>query len=260
VFRDVGSIDAGADFVHAIEKALAGARVVLVLIGNTWATETGQDGNPRLGDPRDFVRLEIATALAQGLPVVPVLVEGAQMPDARALPADLERLSRLQAVELSENRWEYDIGRLVETIARVAKLEPTAGPGRTGRRGLWFALAGIVLAAALGGGWYALRPPPPPPPPLEGVWKLPSGNTWTVWKEGAVYRVEETHVESKQVWKRGTGSVQGADAFVVDLDLVFDRNSVKYRYELRIAAEGKVLAGTVRDLVSGRQGQVTLVR
>jgi hypothetical protein len=261
VFRDVGSIDAGADFVHAIEKALAGARVVLVLIGNTWATETGPDGTPRLDDPRDFVRLEIATALAKGLPVVPVLVEGAQMPDARALPADLERLARLQAVELSEGRWAYDTARLVDTITRVAKLEPLGGSTRGGRRGSLYALAGVVLAAAIGGAWYALRPPPaPPPPPLEGVWKLPSGNTWTVWKDGAVYRVEETHVESKQVWKRGTGSVQGADGFIVDLDLVFDKDRVKYRYELRIAAEGKVLAGSVRDLVSGRQGQVTLVR
>jgi hypothetical protein len=260
VFRDVESIDGGTDFVQAIEKALAGARVMVVLIGNTWSAETKPDGTRRLDDPADFVRLEVATALRKGLPVVPVLVEGAQMPGADALPADLGPLARLQAVELSEGRWAYDTGRLVETVARVAKLEPGGARTRGGSRRAWIAIAVLLLAAAVGGAWYAQRPPPPPPPPpLEGVWRLPSGNYWTVWKDGATYRVEETHAETKQVWKRGTGTMAG-DVFTADLDLVFDKGSVLYRYELKLAAEGKVLAGTVRDLKSGRQGQVTFVR
>ena len=263
VFRDVESIDGGTDFVQAIEKALAGARVMVVLIGNTWASETRPDGGRRLDDPADFVRLEVATALKQGLPVVPVLVEGAQMPAESALPADLKPLARLQAIELSEGRWAYDTGRLLETIARVAKLVPGGAGTRVRSRAVWYAFAAILLAAVIGGAWYALRPPapppPPPPPPIEGVWKLPSGNYWTVWKDGAIYRVEETHLETKQVWKRGTGTMTG-DVFTADLDLVFDKGSVLYRYELKIAAEGKVLAGTVRDLKSGRQGEVTMVR
>jgi hypothetical protein len=259
VFRDVASIDGGTDFVHAIEKALAAARVAVVLIGNTWATETAPDGTRRLDDPRDFVRLEIATALRQGLPVVPVLVEGAQMPAESTLPADLKPLARLQAVELSEGRWEYDTGRLVDTIARVAKLEPKRPITRGASRGIWYALAALTLAATIGGAWFALRPPPAPM--LEGVWKLPSGSFWTVWKDGAGYRVEETHYESKQVWKRGTGEAQGGEGFVVELAPVFDDpRRYRYRYELKLAAEGKLLAGNVRETVTGRQGTVTLVR
>lgn len=259
VFRDVEAIDGGTDFVHAIEKALAGARVMLVLIGNTWASERSPDGGRRLDDPRDFVRLEIATALAAGLPVVPVLVEGVQMPGEDLLPSDLKALARLQAVELSEARWEYDTGRLVETVARIAGLA-ARGRRRTGdRRRLWLAIGALALTAAAGGAWYATRPPPAPA--LEGQWQLPTGSFWTVWKDGARYRVEETHYESKQVWRRGTGEARGAGAFVVELVPVFEQpGRARFHYELKLAAEGTILAGTIREAVSGRESSITLVR
>jgi hypothetical protein len=259
VFRDIEAIDGGTDFVHAIEQALAGARTVLVLIGNTWASETAPDGTRRLDDPRDFVRVEIATALAAGLPVVPVLVEGAQMPGEDRLPPDLQGLARRQAVELSEARWEYDTGRLVETVARVARLAPRGGRRPHRRRGLLLGLAALGLAAALGGVWYAARPRPAPA--LEGVWQLPTGSFWTVRRDGAGYRVEETHYESKQVWRRGTGAARGADAFVVELDPVFEQpGRARFRYDLTLAADGTILAGTIRETMSGREERVTLVR
>lgn len=259
VFRDVEAIDGGTDFVRAIEQALAGARVMLVLIGNTWASERAPDGTRRLDDPRDFVRLEIATALAAGLPVVPVLVEGAQMPGEDLLPHDLEALARLQAVEVSEARWEYDTGRLVETVARVAGLAPPGRRRPDDRRGLWLGLAALALAAALGATWYATRPAPAPA--LEGLWHLPTGSFWTVWKDGTGYRVEETHYESKQVWRRGTGEARGAASFVVELVPVFEPpGRARFHYELKLAADGTILAGTIRETASGREASVTLVR
>lgn len=259
VFRDVEAIDGGTDFVRAIEKALAGARVMLVLIGNTWSSERTADGARRLDDPRDFVRLEIATALAAELPVVPVLVEGVEMPGEELLPRDLKALARLQAVELSEARWEYDTGRLVETVSRVAGLAPRGRRHPDDRRGRWLGLAALALAAALGGAWYAMRPPPAPA--LEGHWHLPTGSYWSVWKDGAGYRVEETHYESKQVWRRGTGEARDGGAFVVELVPVFEQpGRARFRYELKLAADGTILAGTVRETVSGREASITLVR
>jgi hypothetical protein len=259
VFRDVESIDGGTDFVHAIDKALAGARVMLVLIGNTWSSETAPDGTRRLDNVGDFVRQEVATALAQGLPVVPVLVEGVQMPEEDLLPGDLKPLSRLQAVEVSEGRWDYDTGRLIETIARLTGLQPRGRRGPDKRRVLWVGLATLLVAAVTAGAWYAMRPAPGSP--LEGVWNLPTGSFWTVWKDGAGYRVEETHYESKQVWRRGTGEATGANGFVVDLVPVFEPpGRFRFRYELKLAANGTVLAGTIRETVSGREASITLVR
>ena len=81
VFMDIGGIARGQDFAQAIESALNACEVVLVLIGNAWVSCTGQDGRRRLDDPRDWVRLEVAAALRRDILVVPVLIDGARLPD-----------------------------------------------------------------------------------------------------------------------------------------------------------------------------------
>jgi hypothetical protein len=114
VFRDVNAIEPGADFVAAIENEVASCEVVLVVIGRQWLG-CASDGQRRLDNPNDYVRLEIASALAGNVHVIPVLVEGASMPRGHELPDDLKPLARRQALEVSETRWEFDVGRLIDT-------------------------------------------------------------------------------------------------------------------------------------------------
>lgn len=116
VFQDLEAIVPGSNFTHEIDAAIARCQVLVVLIGNTWLTEHATDGSPRLNDPRDFVRLEVASGLRAGTHVIPVLVEGTTMPAENALPDDLKPLARLQAIELSDTRWEYDIERLAKAV------------------------------------------------------------------------------------------------------------------------------------------------
>ena len=86
-------------------------------------------------------------ALAEpSLKVVPVLVEGAQMPDENDLPEDLQRLARLQAIELSENRWDYDMQRLAAVLAQAGVDPPAAARWPHWLGGL---VAGLILVAAL---------------------------------------------------------------------------------------------------------------
>lgn len=113
VFRDQDSIAAGDDFAAAIHRGIATATVLLVMVGPDWVDARSAGGTRRLADPRDFVRLEIETALAQGVAIVPVLVEGARMPAADALPPSLAAFARCQAVELSETRWHHDVDQLI---------------------------------------------------------------------------------------------------------------------------------------------------
>src|ERR671911_2396615 len=74
VFRDIGSIEPGTDFVEAIEHALESCAATLVVIGRNWGTalkeheQTGQE---------DYTRLEVATALRRNVRVIPVLVQRA---------------------------------------------------------------------------------------------------------------------------------------------------------------------------------------
>src|SRR6202795_3034829 len=118
VFMDVQGIEPGVDFVDAIERALASCEILIVLIGKDWLAPDSA-GRRRLDDPNDFVRVETATALARGIRVVPVLVEGAEMPRGDNLPTELLPLVRRQAVELSHKRWEAASAELIRTLERV---------------------------------------------------------------------------------------------------------------------------------------------
>jgi hypothetical protein len=92
IFQDVAAIRPGQDFSTAIDDALEQSDVVLAVIGPRWLTAASPEGAARLLEPDDYVRAELAAALARSNNVVPVLVGGAVMPSARELPDELKRL------------------------------------------------------------------------------------------------------------------------------------------------------------------------
>lgn len=119
VFKDMDSIELGEDFVQEINEALAGCDVLLAVIGDRWLTITDEDGERRLDLSGDYVRLEIETALARNVHVIPVLVEGARMPRAGELPSSVAMLARRQALELSPSHFEADIARLIRALDKT---------------------------------------------------------------------------------------------------------------------------------------------
>jgi tetratricopeptide (TPR) repeat protein len=119
VFMDVDSIEVGVDFAEAIQHAVAACEVLLALVGPQWLTITDANGQQRLEDPDDTVRLEIEAALTRNIRVIPVLVDNTVMPQRQQLPESLAPLSRRNALELSHNRYRYDLGRLLEAVERV---------------------------------------------------------------------------------------------------------------------------------------------
>ena len=150
VFIDVDTLQPGDHFAEAIHKTLSNCDVLLALIGPRWLTAADDQGQPRLEDENDFVRLEIETAFKRNVRTIPVLVERAAMPRAKDLPQPLRPLTMRQAIELADTRWDYDVGKLVRSVARldqvrqsaVAKsistqaVEPTPFEGPVGRVGL----------------------------------------------------------------------------------------------------------------------------
>jgi hypothetical protein len=129
VFQDVVAIRAGEDFTIAIAEALSSCQVLVALIGPRWLDAASADGQRRLADPDDLVRREIATALARGVHVLPVLVGGARMPGEAMLPKDLELLARRQAHEMSEARWEHDRAVLLDRVGEFLGTGPVHDRG-----------------------------------------------------------------------------------------------------------------------------------
>ncbi len=149
VFRDCRSIPLGDDFADAILGRLRRCRVLLALVGPRWATLTDEHGRRRIDDPGDWIRREIAEAFANGVRVVPVLVDGVDLPAEADLPPDIARLSRCQYQRLSHRSDEQDVARLVDGLIEADRALAT--PPRR-RRALWTALAvGAAAAAVLAG-------------------------------------------------------------------------------------------------------------
>jgi hypothetical protein len=129
IFKDVDSIELGDDFVQVITRAVGSCDVLLALIGHRWLTIPDAQGRRRLDDPDDFVRLEIEAALTRNVRIIPILVDGARMPQADELPGGLASLARRQALELSPSRFEYDTSRLLKILEMTLAEVQTAHDG-----------------------------------------------------------------------------------------------------------------------------------
>ena len=131
VVIDVDTDQVGRDYRTLISEYLEDADLVLALIGPRFMAE-GPDGTRRLDQPHDALRLELTHALARDVPVVPVLVDDAELPDPDDLPDDLRDLVFFGSVDLAHHRFDRDYSFLEERVARFLEQAPvSAGPSGT---------------------------------------------------------------------------------------------------------------------------------
>ena len=131
VVIDVDTDQVGRDYRTLISDYLEDADLVLALIGPRFMAE-GPDGTRRLDQPHDALRLELTHALARDVPVVPVLVDSAELPDPDDLPDDLRDLVFRGSVDLAHHRFDRDYYFLEERVARFLEQAPvSAGPSGT---------------------------------------------------------------------------------------------------------------------------------
>jgi TIR domain-containing protein len=133
IFRDIDAIPPGLDYAEEIDRLVSQCDLMLVLIGESWLSVHGAGGRRRLEEPGDLVSLEIAAGLERKIPVIPVLIQGARMPDEEELPDRIQALARRNALEMSDSHWNHDWERLTWAIDELTKRPPprdhSAGPG-----------------------------------------------------------------------------------------------------------------------------------
>jgi hypothetical protein len=125
VFKDLDSLEPGADFLEVVEETIARCDSLVAVIGRNWLPAK-QGGEPGLDDPNNWVRLEIGNALKRRIRVIPVLVQDAPMPSPADLPDDLKALTRRHAVELSEAAWTAQVNKLIDSLQRPLAGESAA--------------------------------------------------------------------------------------------------------------------------------------
>jgi len=148
VFQDVDSISPGVQWDEEIARNLSESGACIVIIGPSWLNARDAAGNRRLDDPNDIVRQEIAVVLKRQMPVFPVLVGGATMPDGGDLPADLQALSRWNAIEIPEPYWDAAVAKLIKSLEAAVASSAERRPAPS--RGKWLLAACAIVVAAIG--------------------------------------------------------------------------------------------------------------
>jgi TIR domain/PAN domain len=129
VFMDIDTIPLGVNFVKVLEGWVEQCEVLLVLMGPDWANSTDpKTGKRRLDNPKDFVRVEIRGALTRDIPVVPVMLDGAEIPDEAQLPDDIKGLLNRNAEFVEYRTFDGDVQRLLKKLGVGVNAKQTAAP------------------------------------------------------------------------------------------------------------------------------------
>ena len=164
VFFDVSTIAGGDNFPQRIAAAIEKCDAAIIFIGKKWSELTGARGVARLWEPDDFVRTEVREALARPILVLPVLVDGAQMPAPDALPEDIRAITTKNAVRLQHESFDDDTEKLLAAVLGMANRGRLWDDnGKFGVK-LGYAAGGLLVALALALGiafvhfWLFSRP------------------------------------------------------------------------------------------------------
>jgi TIR domain-containing protein len=125
VFMDIDDIPFGIDFRNHIREVLLRTDVLIAVIGPDWLGRNDA-GAARMQAEKDPVRVEIETAVEHKTAIVPVLIDGAKMPESAELPPTFGNFAYLNALDIASGRdFRLHIERLIAAIDRLAT--PSAG-------------------------------------------------------------------------------------------------------------------------------------
>jgi hypothetical protein len=118
VLRDVDSFPLGVDFRESAAGAISSCSVALVVIGSRFL-EREADGR-RIDVDTEHLRIELRSILDTGIPLIPVLVDGAAVPERDDLPEDVSSIAYRNGVEIREDPYfRDDVQRLIAGVDRI---------------------------------------------------------------------------------------------------------------------------------------------
>jgi hypothetical protein len=267
VFFDIHTIAHGENFVDVVKKAVSASEVLVAVIGTKWAEIKDKHGVWRLGQPEDLVRLEIVTALKRNIRVIPVLVDGASMPKAEALPPELSVVAHLVAQEVTHTRVDYDVGQLIAAIGGEAAAPATADPADD----FWGQLASS-FASKLGerlANVGARQPPQPPPalpfgrgvapappfiapalPDLTGEWRATRTGTRHLMQQRGTEILDQTLNPFGMVTGEARGRLVGNQLFLA-YQVAGPPGVVRGELRALVSPDGRLIQGQGFDSMMG---------
>jgi hypothetical protein len=129
VFRDIDNIPPGLDFREHIRANIDDSDVLMVIVGPRWMGGE-RNGQPRIQSETDYVRVEVESALRRHIPVIPLLVGGADMPEPSELPETIREFAYRNAVPIDSGRdFDHHMNGLIRATDKILL---NAAPANTG--------------------------------------------------------------------------------------------------------------------------------
>lgn len=181
LFIDIDDVPFGVDFRKHIDDALQSSDLLIAVVGRNWVGSQAE-GKARIMNAADPVRVELETALRRDLNVLPVLLDGASMPDPADLPESIRDFAYRNALEVESGRdFNVHIERLIRAVeqilgikskvpqgtasssdepGKVATLVGAAPAPKSGlKTPLLLGVAALLAAAGIGAAvWFGLSP------------------------------------------------------------------------------------------------------
>jgi hypothetical protein len=149
VFIDNG-IPSGEEYPATIRTRLLRCTVLVAVIHKGWSDTLKEP--PR----KDWVREEIRIALERGIPVIPVLLGDAKMPEPGDLPPDIAALTLRQAAPVGTTTFIADLHQLKSRLEKHVQPDdapppenPVTQPKRTWLRFLAWTVGSFLLTPIL---------------------------------------------------------------------------------------------------------------
>jgi len=119
VFMDVESINPSEQFETVVRNRIKLSDVVLVAIGPRWTA--ARDVAP---GTKDYVRMEIAAALAAGRPLCPAMIDRDEDLDPATLPEEYRPLLESNACEIRHRTFDRDVDALIAGLQKLGVCPP----------------------------------------------------------------------------------------------------------------------------------------
>lgn len=120
VFMDFDTLPPFVNFEDYIKQRIAASDIVLAIIGPNWLQAFADKASE---DEKDYMLIELESALKSGKRIVPMLIVDAQMPRRKDVPEGLRSICDYNAANLRDDKSFYD--EIERVIAALESMHAT---------------------------------------------------------------------------------------------------------------------------------------
>ena len=144
-FMDMANLQPGEAFPKILEEQIRLSSNFVLLVGKQSLRGDHTNLNDERNSNVDWVKREIVAAIGAGIPILPVLVDGARFPPSSDLPLEIRQIATINAIDLDHKQnFDASIKKIIAWInGGEAVLSPNRAQEAPRQKPSWAAASGV---------------------------------------------------------------------------------------------------------------------